>query len=108
MENYKILERIGEGTHGQVVQALLRSSGKIVAIKCVRSLDKASKSLLREIESLKALDSDYVCYYSYEISMTTRLMREYVIFFLGCEVVGSFLSQLQFLFSFRIYGVWFA
>lgn len=62
MENYKILERIGEGTHGQVVQALERSSGKIVAIKCVRSLDKASKNLLREIESLKALDSNYVSY----------------------------------------------
>lgn len=61
MENYKILERIGEGTHGQVVQALERSSGSIVAIKCVRSLDKASKNLLREIESLKALDSNYVC-----------------------------------------------
>lgn len=60
MENYKILERIGEGTHGQVVQALERSSGRIVAIKCVRSLDKASKNLLREIESLKALDSDHV------------------------------------------------
>jgi len=62
MESYKILERIGEGTHGQVVQAMERSTGQIVAIKCVRSSDKASKNLLREIESLKALDSDYVCY----------------------------------------------
>jgi len=62
MESYKILERIGEGTHGQVVQAMERSTGKIVAIKCVRSSDKASKNLLREIESLKALNSDYVCY----------------------------------------------
>jgi len=61
MENYKILERIGEGTHGQVVQAV-EQSGKIVAIKCVRSLDKASKNLLREIESLKTLDSNYVGY----------------------------------------------
>lgn len=60
MDNYKILERIGEGTHGQVVQALERSSGNVVAIKCVRSLDKASKNLLREIESLKALESNYV------------------------------------------------
>lgn len=60
MENYKILERIGEGTHGQVVQAVERSTGKIVAIKCVRSSDKTSKNLLREIESLRALDSDYV------------------------------------------------
>lgn len=62
MESFKILERIGEGTHGQVVQAMERSTGKIVAIKCVRSSDKVSKNLLREIESLKALDSDYVCY----------------------------------------------
>ncbi|XP_060867222.1 cyclin-dependent kinase 20-like [Metopolophium dirhodum] len=60
MESYKILERIGEGTHGQVVQAMERSTGQTVAIKCVRSSDKASKNLLREIESLKALDSDYV------------------------------------------------
>lgn len=60
MENYKVLDRIGEGTHGQVVQAFERSSGKTVAIKCVRSLDKTSKNLLREIESLKALDSNYV------------------------------------------------
>jgi len=66
MENYKILEQIGEGTHGQVVQALKRTSNKIVAIKCVRSLNKASKNLLREIESLKALDSNYVCYNEYK------------------------------------------
>lgn len=79
MENYKILERIGEGTHGQVVQALKRSSGNIVAIKCVRSLDKASKNLLREIESLKALDSDYVCY-NYENYVTIKvLMRVFIV-----------------------------
>lgn len=60
MENYKILERIGEGAHGQVVRATERSSGKTVAIKCVRSSDRASKNLLREIESLTALDSENV------------------------------------------------
>ncbi|XP_050420866.1 cyclin-dependent kinase 20 isoform X2 [Adelges cooleyi] len=55
-----ILYRIGEGTHGQVVQALQRSSGKMVALKCVRSVERTPKHVLREIESLKALHSDYI------------------------------------------------
>ncbi|XP_050544358.1 cyclin-dependent kinase 20-like isoform X2 [Daktulosphaira vitifoliae] len=59
MENYKIIERIGEGTHGQVVKALHRPTSKIVALKCVNSMDKTTKNVLREIESLRACNSDY-------------------------------------------------
>ncbi|KAF0755614.1 cyclin-dependent kinase 20-like [Aphis craccivora] len=87
MESYKILERIGEGTHGQVVQASERSTGKIVAIKCVRSSDKASKNLLREIESLKALDSDYV------VKLLDHFCHSFS-FYLVLEFVASGLPEM--------------
>lgn len=86
MDNYKILERIGEGTHGQVVQALEQSSGEIVAIKCVRSLDKTSKNLLREIESLKALESNYVRY-QFSNFVDDELHKR-VLTVSGCKAVG--------------------
>mmetsp|Transcript_29281 Transcript_29281/g.64976 ORF Transcript_29281/g.64976 Transcript_29281/m.64976 type:complete len:220 (-) Transcript_29281:632-1291(-) len=61
---YRSLERLGEGTFGEVRRAVDTLSGKHVAIKYVRILSKKSglpKAIFRELESLKQLsESPYV------------------------------------------------
>ncbi|XP_050544357.1 cyclin-dependent kinase 20-like isoform X1 [Daktulosphaira vitifoliae] len=81
MENYKIIERIGEGTHGQVVKALHRPTSKIVALKCVNSMDKTTKNVLREIESLRACNSDYIITLTEHFChcFSTYLVLEYMV-----------------------------
>ena len=52
LEDYEILTKIGQGSFGIVVEAKCRSSGLIVAIKCVQDFDEYEYDcvkLLREI-----------------------------------------------------------
>lgn len=50
MENYHILERIGEGSFGKVYRGRRKYSGQIVALKFVSKRGRSSKELhnLRE------------------------------------------------------------
>ena len=58
IQKYRTLERLGEGTFGEVRKAVDTVSGKTVAIKYVRILSKKGgvpKAVFREMESLKQL-----------------------------------------------------
>lgn len=58
MERYQKLEKVGEGTYGQVYKAKDRVSGAIVAIKriCLDTEDEGIPSTtIREISLLKEL-----------------------------------------------------
>ncbi|EEB14626.1 mitogen-activated protein kinase ERK-A, putative [Pediculus humanus corporis] len=60
---YKVIGRIGEGAHGIVLKAKNRKTGKLVALKRMlnnKGNEKVQLSLLREIESLKHVNSTYV------------------------------------------------
>ena len=57
-EHYSYLERLGEGTFGEVRKGVDKITGEVVAIKFVRILSKKDgvpKALFREMESLKQL-----------------------------------------------------
>jgi cell cycle related kinase len=58
MDEYEILERLGEGTFGEVHKALKKETGKIYALKSVRIRsisDGIPNSSLREIRALREL-----------------------------------------------------
>jgi len=58
MENYKILEQIGEVKYGYVYKCLSKRSNQIVAIKIIRSGQEGSKeSFLQEIKYLQEFAS---------------------------------------------------
>ena len=62
---YKVIGRIGEGAHGIVLKAKNRKTGKLVALKRMlnnKGNEKVQLSLLREIESLKHVNSTYVSF----------------------------------------------
>jgi serine/threonine protein kinase len=55
---YEVLEKLGEGTFGQVKKAFDSVSGQFVAIKFVRMLSRKKgipKAVFRELQSLKQL-----------------------------------------------------
>lgn len=59
MENYEVLEKIGEGAHGVVMKAKHIQSGELVALKKIplRKLeDGIPKNIIREIKTLMALE----------------------------------------------------
>jgi serine/threonine protein kinase len=58
LHRYQTLERLGEGTFGEVRKAVDSVSGHVVAIKFVRILSRRGgipKAVFREVESLKQL-----------------------------------------------------
>ena len=58
LENYDVLEKIGEGTYGSVSKARCRSTGKIVALKKVMLKNEREGfpiTAIREIKILKKL-----------------------------------------------------
>jgi cyclin-dependent kinase-like len=63
MENYELLEKIGEGTYGEVYKAIHLETGKQVAIKKFKDSyddEYVRKTALREIRILKELKHDHV------------------------------------------------
>lgn len=63
MENYHVLERIGEGSFGKVYKGRRRFSGQIVALKFISKKGKSAKdlaSLRQEIEILRRLNHDNI------------------------------------------------
>ena len=60
---YRLVEKIGEGTYGTVYRAVDQRTDTLVAVKKVKirkTDDGLPKEFLREIESLKHLQSDYI------------------------------------------------
>lgn len=58
LQRYRTLERLGEGTFGEVRKAVDTRSGRLVAVKFVRLLSRKGgipKAVFREMESLKQL-----------------------------------------------------
>lgn len=66
-DRFQILQRLGEGSYGEVYSAIDRVSGATVALKVI-PVAGATEDLRREIELLKACQSPYVVRYfgSYE------------------------------------------
>ena len=65
MENYKLLGRIGKGAHGLVFKALDTRNGRTVALKQITIASIANgipKNTMREICTLRALQSKYVSF----------------------------------------------
>jgi cyclin-dependent kinase-like len=63
MDQYDLLETIGEGTYGHVIKAKHKESGQIVAIKKFKESDdqdEVRKTALREVRILKQLRHDNV------------------------------------------------
>lgn len=63
MQNYEFLEKIGEGTYGEVYKARHEETGKQVAIKKFKDSyddEYVRKTALREIRILKELKHDHV------------------------------------------------
>jgi cyclin-dependent kinase-like len=63
MENYEFLEKIGEGTYGEVFKAKHLETGKQVAIKKFKDSyddEYVRKTALREIRILKELKHDHI------------------------------------------------
>jgi len=63
LENYKILERLGEGTSGKVHKGRNKNTGKNVAIKFIpkKSLSSSGRdNLINEITALKKLKHRYI------------------------------------------------
>ena len=61
MENYNILDRVGEGAHGVVFKAKHIQSGEIVALKRVslkKLEDGIPNTVLREIKALQAIEEN--------------------------------------------------
>ena len=64
MENYEMLDRIGEGTFGEVHRVMKITSGEVFALKLVRIRnleDGVPNSALREIRALRELYHPHVC-----------------------------------------------
>ena len=57
MDNYRILQIIGEGTYGKVFKAQEKESGRVVAIKKFKQREDEDshvrKTMMREIKVLK-------------------------------------------------------
>ena len=63
LENYKRLEKIGEGTYGVVYKAEDRTTGKMIALKKIRletEDEGVPSTAIREISLLKETDHPYV------------------------------------------------
>lgn len=63
MENYKILEHIGDGAHGHVIKGYNRKTNKVVALKKIlarKNKDEIPVNILREIKILLTVESEYV------------------------------------------------
>ena len=57
-EEYKLCKVLGQGTYGQVVKAIHRSTKQVCAIKCMsidKNNDKAIRNIIRETQLLNEL-----------------------------------------------------
>ena len=66
MNDYSVIEKIGEGAHGVVLKASCIKSGQIVALKKV-PLRKAQQGIpnpiIREIKALEQLNHPHVSFF---------------------------------------------
>lgn len=65
MEDYKIIEHIGDGAHGHVLKGYNVKTNDVVALKQIHLKKKGNDvpiSVLREIKILLTIDSEYVSY----------------------------------------------
>lgn len=63
MNQYNVLGRIGEGAHGYVMKGTNKITGAEVALKklTIKNLDEGIPiNVMREISSLRVLNSEYV------------------------------------------------
>lgn len=63
MENYQIIDVIGEGSFGKVYKARKKYSGQIVAIKFIPKrgkMDKELKNIRREIDIIRSIRHPYI------------------------------------------------
>ena len=63
MQNYHLLERIGEGSFGKVYKGRRKYSGQIVALKFISKHGKSEKdlrNLRQEIDILRSLDHENI------------------------------------------------
>ena len=66
MNNFKLLEIVGEGTYSKVYKSYRKSDGCIYALKKVNILElnqKEKLNALNEIRILASLDNDYIINY---------------------------------------------
>ena len=72
LENYKRLEKIGEGTYGVVYKAEDRTTGKMIALKKIRletEDEGVPSTAIREISLLKETDHPNVVRYGPPLSL---------------------------------------
>lgn len=86
-----------KGTFGEVKKAIDKLSGSVVAIKYVRNMSKKcgiTKSLFREMQTLKSLDSLYIIklYDVFINESNLCLVMEYVVSDLG-EIISSLVGK---------------
>ncbi|KAI3378653.1 hypothetical protein SNEBB_009511 [Seison nebaliae] len=103
MNNYDIVEQIGEGAHGVVFKAQHRQSGDIVALKKVsfKRMEKEMLSLIREIKALQemeksenviellnffAYDHGFVLVFEFMLSDLSEIIRNYQIPLNECHI----------------------
>ena len=68
MEDYKIIEHIGDGAHGHVLKGLNLKTNEMVALKRIHMKKKGNDipiSVLREIKILLAIDTEYVSIFNF-------------------------------------------
>lgn len=68
MEDYKIIEHIGDGAHGHVLKGLNLKTNEMVALKRIHMKKKGNDipiSILREIKILLAIDTEYVSIFNF-------------------------------------------
>lgn len=66
MEDYKIIEHIGDGAHGHVLKGHNMKTNEVVALKQIHLKKKGNDipiSVLREIEILLTIDCEYVSHF---------------------------------------------
>lgn len=59
LKKFKILNKIGQGSFGNIYKVLRNADNKIYALKEI-SLDNDNSKYLDEIEILASIDNDYV------------------------------------------------
>lgn len=80
---YKVYQRIGQGSYGEVKRIIHKNTGEVRAMKIIEKKlvsDEYVKSLLNEIEILKQLDHPNIVkiYEFYQDKMNFYLITEFI------------------------------